>query len=257
MSGTMSRRFVPLPMDPPYHLIEMKDPTSIDQKASEIIPLPRGLILLSCLWITGSWIENIGIRTPIQPIAEDYSYGLRMLCSSMMIGITLGWPLLRLGVGRFIKPVRQTALDILVVVSGILVTVWPLRLLSTWTLEQTLLISGLLVNWTLLSGAIICLGAASRNGLARALLIAGLFGFIGIGAMLPDAAALTWWRPLDLMLQVTLPESAYLQNQAEGTELRILVQTLVAASGTWLTVLGLRRLKSTSGRSTIERVPSV
>ena len=252
----MWRQFVPWPMDPLYHLTEMNDSSASNPKPSAVVPLPRGLILLCCLWITGSWIENIGIRTPIQPIAEDYSYGLRMLCSSMMIGITLGWPLLRLGVSRFISPVRQTFLDILVVISGILVTVWPLRLLSTWSLEQTMLISGILVNWTILSGAIICLGTGSRNGLLRALLIVMLFGLIGVGAMLPDADALTWWRPLDLMLQITLPESAYLQEQAKQAELLILGQTLVAAIGTWLIVLGVRSLGSTSGRSTIERVPS-
>lgn len=243
-------------MDPLYHLTEMNDSSSSDTKPSKIIPLPRGLILLSCLWITGSWLENIGIQTPIQPIAEDYSYGLRMLCSSMMIGITLGWPLLRLGVGRFVSPVRQTLLDILVIVSGILVTVWPLRLLSTWSLEQTMLISGILVNWTILSGAFICLGAGSQNGLFRAALIVMLFGLIGVGAMLPDAEVLTWWRPLDLMLQSTLPESAYLQDQVQRTERLIIGQTLVAAVGTWLVVLGLKSLGSTSGRATIERVPS-
>ena len=220
------------------------------------IPLPRGLILLTCLWIAGSWVENIGLRTPIQPVAEDYSYGLRMLCASMVIGIVLAWPMLRLCVANFMKPVRQTLLDLAVVISGILITIWPLRLLSSWSVEQTILISGLMVNWAILSGAIVCYGTSTRSGIVRALLILVLFGVIGIGTLLPDPEDVAWWRPLDLILQVSLPDHA----APQGHELQLggilLGQSLVAAAGTWLLALGARGCQLRSGRPQTKRVPS-
>ena len=232
-------------MDLPYHLHEMSDRTTTPNST----PLPRGLIILACFWIAGSWLENIGINTPIQPIAEDYSYGLKMLCSSLLIGITLGWPLMRLVMSRFIKPIRQTLLDMIVVGAGILVTIWPLRLLSSWSVEQTAFITGIMMGWVGIAGGVICIGTSRNRGDVRSALILGLFCFIGIGAMLPQPESMHWWRPIDVMLQITLPENTHLLDTHPEGATRLLAQTLVAAAGIWLVVLGQAGLRGGSGRA--------
>ena len=242
----MWRRSAHSLMDPPYHLHEMTRPAP---PTAATTPLPRGLIVLSCLWIGGSWLENIGINTPIQPIAEDYSYGLQMLCSSLLIGITLGWPLMRLATSHFTRPVRQTLLDMSVVGSGILVTIWPLRLLSSWSVEQTILITGVLISWTLVVGGLICLGSSSDRSAVRSTLILGLFCFIGIGAMLPKPETLSWWRPVDVILEITLPRNTDILEPGPYEAVRALTQTVVAAAGIWLIVIGRNRLRSCSGRA--------
>ena len=233
-------------MDLPYHLHEM----STHPPTPNRIPLPRGLIILACLWIAGSWLENIGVNTPIQPIADDYSYGLKMLCSSLLIGITLGWPLMRLATSRFIKPIRQTLLDMTVVVAGILVTIWPLRLLSSWSVEQTVFITAVMMCWTIIAGGLICLGTSSDRSGVRSALILVLFCFIGIGAMLPQPNELHWWRPIDVILEITLSKNTHVVDLHPTGAIRILAQTLIAAAGIWLMAISQPRWRRRgSGRA--------
>ena len=225
----------------------MTTPSISQYPDSAPTPLPRGLILLACLWISGSWLENIGIRTPIQPVAQEYTFSLQMLCCSLMIGIVVGWTLMRLSVTRFVRPIRQSLLDIGVVTSGILVTIWPLRLLSTWSVEQTVLLSALLFGWTWLVGGVVCLGASSRSGLLRAALILSAFVLVGLEVVLPESGRLSWWRPLDLVLRFTeANRSGVAGGSPEGAGVAV-AQLLLAGSGLWLLVIGWRGLARDSG----------
>lgn len=223
--------------------------TALPDTTPQRTPLPRGLIIIACFWIAGSWLANIGIETPINPIAEDYSYGLKMLCSSLLIGITLGWPLMRLAATRFVRPLRQTALDMTVVVAGVLVTVWPLRLLSSWSIEQTTVITGVLLAWTGIAGGVICLGSSQERSSIRSVLILGVFCLIGLGAMLPQTGGMHWWRPIDVMLVITLPENTQLLAMQPEAAIRVLAQTLMAAGGVWLLAIGQGIARRSSGRA--------
>ncbi|MEC8321542.1 MAG: hypothetical protein VX012_09030, partial [Planctomycetota bacterium] len=182
--------------------------------------------------------------------------GLKMLCSSLLIGVTLGWPLTRLVGCRFVKPIRQTVLDMTVVTAGILVTIWPLRLLSSWSIEQTTLITGVLVSWTCLVGGVICLGTAPDRPGIRGAIILGLFCLIGVGAMLPPTEGMQWWRPIDVMLVITLPENTQMLGMHPEEAIRVLAQTLIAAAGIWMLAIGRGIERAGSGRSVPQRVGS-
>ena len=225
--------------------------TSPSDTTAQRTPLPRGLIIIACFWIAGSWVANIGVETPINPIADDYSYGLKMLCSSLLIGIILGWPLMRLAAQPFIRPVRQTALDMAVVMAGVLVTIWPLRLLSSWSIEQTTVITGVLLAWTGFAGGVICLGSSLERPSLRSGLILGSFCLIVLGAILPQSGALHWWRPIDVMLVITLPENTQLLAMEPEAARRVLAQTLIAASGVWLLAIGQGIVRGSSGRAVV------
>ena len=227
----------------------MVEQLQVTSRSSEATPLPRGLILVTCLWISGAWLQNIGIQTPIQPVEQEYTYGLQMLCCSLMLGILLGWPLMRLSVTRFVKPIRQTMLDMGVVSCGVLVTIWPLRLLSAWSVEQTALLTGILVAWVAVAGVLVCLGASSRSGLLRGGLILMLFTLVGLEAVLPDSERMHWWRPIDLVLRFTEMNASARSGDAPDGALSIVAQTFLVGCGAWLLAVGWRFLRRDSGES--------
>ena len=76
--------------------------------------LPRGLIFLASVWLVSSWLLAIGIRAPVQPSSASYPPGVRQMLLCVAAGLMIGWPLLRLSQTRPPYPIRQTLLDLLV-----------------------------------------------------------------------------------------------------------------------------------------------
>ncbi len=126
--------------------------------------LPRGLILLGSIWLIVSWMLSIGVQTPLRPSSASYTPGVAVMLLCVMIGLLIGWPLLRLSERPFAQPVRQVALDLLVLVALVQVVVWPLRLVTPWPPLRTAAVDATLAGWLLLVGAIV----ASAAGSARA-----------------------------------------------------------------------------------------
>ena len=137
--------------------------------------LPRGLILLACVWLIGSWLLSIGVRPPIEPSSASYTPGVRLMLVYIGIGLMIGWPLLRLSQSAVQRPIVQTLLDLIVLLSLIQVVIWPLRLVTPWTISRTAALDATLVGWTALVGAIIASAVGSRRAGVRNLAItAGL-----------------------------------------------------------------------------------
>src|SRR5688572_24541171 len=123
--------------------------------------LPRGLIFLSSLWLIGSWIIAIGIRAPVQPSSASYTPSVRLMLFCVTTGLMIGWPLLRLSQPRPPYPVRQTLLDLMVLLGLVQVVVWPLRLVTNWTPLRTAAIDATLAGWVMIAGAVVAAAISS------------------------------------------------------------------------------------------------
>ncbi len=163
--------------------------------------LPRGLILLACAWLIGSWLLSIGVKPPIEPSSASYTPGVRLMLVCIGIGLMIGWPLLRLSQSPTARPIVQTVLDLTVLASLIQVVIWPLRLVTPWTVARTAALDATLVGWTVLGGAVVASALGSRRDGVRNLAIAACLAIclLGpalavIGAIVPPVAG--WAEPL-------------------------------------------------------------
>ncbi len=134
------------------------------QQEEPPLVLPRGLILLASIWLVVSWAVAIGFRTPVEASSASYTPGVRLMLISAAIGLVIGWPLLRLSQGRAVYPMKQTVLDLVVLVALLQVVIWPLRLVTPWSPARTAALDATLVAWTILAGAVV----ASATGSDRA-----------------------------------------------------------------------------------------
>ena len=172
--------------------------TLMARTASPPLVLPRGLILLACVWLIGSWLLSIGVKPPIEPSSASYTPGVRLMLVCIGIGLMIGWPLLRLSAaagGPTARPILQTVLDLIVLLSLIQVVIWPLRLVTPWTLARTAALDATLVGWTVLAGAVVASAVGSgRDGVRNLAIVACLaMCLLGpalavIGAIVPPVA---------------------------------------------------------------------
>jgi hypothetical protein len=154
------------------------------------LTLPRGLIFMASLWLIGSWLITIGVRTPIQPVSASYTPAVRMMLLCLVIGLTIGWPLLRLSQGPSPHPVGQTVLDLVVLLALTQVVVWPLRLVTPWPVDRTAAIDATMTSWLLMIGAVVGGALATPRAGVRSLAMAVC---LAMGLLGP---ALAWLGPL-------------------------------------------------------------
>ncbi len=158
--------------------------------ASPPILLPRGLILLACAWLIGSWLLSIGVRPPVEPSSASYTPSVRLMLVYIGIGLMIGWPLLRLSQSAVARPIMQTVLDMIVLLSLIQVVIWPLRLVTPWTLSRTAALDATLVGWTVLGGAVVASAVGSRRAGVRNLAITACLAICLAGPAVVVIAAL-------------------------------------------------------------------
>lgn len=125
--------------------------------------MPRGLIFVASLWLIASWILALGVRMPVQPSSASYTPGVRLMLLCMMIGLLIGWPLLRLSQQATPFPLRQTMLDLIVLLTLCQVVIWPLRLVTPWTAGRTAAIDATIGGWLLLAGAVVAGAIGTRR----------------------------------------------------------------------------------------------
>ncbi len=173
--------------------------TLMVRTASPPLLLPRGLILLACVWLIGSWLLSIGVQPPIEPSSASYTPGVRMMLVCIGIGLMIGWPLLRLSQSATAHPILQTVLDLTVLLSLIQVVIWPLRLVTPWTVVRTAALDATLVGWTVLGGAVVASAVGSgRNGV-RNLAIAACLAMCLLGPALAAIGAIVGGSAEQLM----------------------------------------------------------
>ena len=153
----------------------------MQQPAAPTLLLPRGLILMASLWLVISWTAAIGFHTPIEASSASYTPGVRLMLISAAIGLMIAWPLLRLSQTPTPFPLKQTVLDIVVLLALVQVVIWPLRLVTSWTAARTAALDMTLVSWAILAGAFVASAVGSSRRGPRNLAILGCVGVCLIG----------------------------------------------------------------------------
>ncbi len=161
---------------------------AVSEPPAPSLVLPRGLILLASLWLVVSWTVAIGFRTPVEATSASYTPGVRLMLISAAIGLIIAWPLLRLSQTATPFPVRQTILDLIVLVALLQVVIWPLRLVTPWTTARTAALDATLLAWAALAGAFVASAVGSPRAGPRNLAIAACVGVCLIGPLLALAS---------------------------------------------------------------------
>tara|TARA_B100001059_G_scaffold230250_1_gene264204 strand:- start:149 stop:757 length:609 start_codon:yes stop_codon:yes gene_type:complete len=185
---------------------------------------------------------TMGPRGALDAVSDDHAEGLRLFSVTLMLGITLAWPMARLLLQRFTAPIRQTALDCIVLICSVEVTLWPLRLLSEWSVDRTLSITNILAGWILLMGAFIAVGAGSRRWTPRILILLAAMITTLCTPLLTTGEGLNWWSPIDITLGVSTIDPERLFGMSPWPGRTAVAQLVLVASGAWIIVFGARIL---------------
>lgn len=241
-----------------------------DSTASSQAPLarglfvPRGLVMLSALWVFTTWILLFGFRPPVQPQTASYGPTLEILFASIGVGIAIGWPLLRLSARPSSAPLLQSVFDAFAVFVLLQVVVWPLRLVSSWSLPRTWLVVAAIGVAVALSGAALALFGSSASRRVRTRAMAALaivavlpiaIGIVGEAvaptgspafAPAPPPGDATPWRTV---LEATVPASsptllwrcaAAIPLDPGSSEWALVRHGALLAAGLWVLAIALR-----------------
>jgi hypothetical protein len=143
------------------------------------ITLPRGLIFLASAWLLVSWLIAVGIRPPIHPSSSTYTPAAQVLLASIVLGGLVAWPLLRLSGPARSRPISQSLLDMVSLLVLLQIVLWPLRLVTSWTVSRLILIDLSICAWLTTCSAIIAIGITISSPFrtsAMLLLIAWILG---------------------------------------------------------------------------------
>lgn len=139
--------------------------------------LPRGLIFLASAWLLVSWLIAVGLRPPIHPSSTVYKPAAQVLLAYIVLGGIIAWPLLRLSGPVRDRPISQALLDLVSLCVLIQIVLWPLRLVTSWTVARLLLIDLSICAWLTTVGAIIAV-AITHRGMFRTCAMALLLAWV-------------------------------------------------------------------------------
>lgn len=145
--------------------------------------IPRGLVLLSSLWVFASWVTLFGLKPPVQPQAASYGPSIQVLFALTGVGIAVAWPLLRLSARPSAMPAGQAAIDAISVFVLLQVVIWPLRLVTNWTLARAIAVDTAIACAVMVTAALLALTQGSASRRARTLAMALAVGLV----LLPGA----------------------------------------------------------------------
>ncbi|MCC6908270.1 MAG: hypothetical protein IT430_10050 [Phycisphaerales bacterium] len=148
--------------------------------------LPRALLLWWSLWLLASWITAFGWRWGMQPSIAMYMTASKRMMLSVMLGVTIIWPLYRLVLRPAHTPRLLPLLDWAAIFATLQVLLWPMRVPTQWSALDVLLIDLTIFAWGLLYAALIAIGTAGAGRRHRALM---MLVCIAIAAAAPLAAA--------------------------------------------------------------------
>jgi hypothetical protein len=148
--------------------------------------VPRGLVMIAAIWVFLSWVLLFGLRPPIQPQAASYGPTLELLFISIGVGVAIGWPLLRLSARPSRAPIGQALFDAMALILLMQVVIWPLRLVSNWTIPRMWLIMASLGAAIAITGALLAAiqGSTNRAARTRAMALAVAIALAPLGVRL-------------------------------------------------------------------------
>jgi len=207
--------------------------------------VPRGLVVLASIWIFLSWVSLFGFHPPVQPQAASYAPSIQLLMMLIGIGIAIGWPLLRLSARPSSMPTAQAALDGLSIFVLFQVVVWPLRLVTNWTIARAVAVDASIASAIMLTAAILSItqGSCSPRTRAGGMLAAVVLVLapLAIGARASDSS---WGRMLTapsapaLIARCAEPSTIDPSQPDRG----LLFRAYALASAAWAVALGVHAL---------------
>jgi len=213
--------------------------------------LPRGLILLSAVWLIGSWVIAFGPRTPVQPSSASFTPGVRLMTLCLTFGLMIAWPLLRLSQQATPWPYRKVILDLVSLLALVQVVLWPMRIVTNWPASRVAAIDATVAGWLLLAGALVASAISSSRTGPRTLAMLGCVGMCLLGPALAWLGVLTGtdWLGLirlsPLMAVNTLGDGGAVPPSSE--QWRWIVLLGVAAAVAWIALVTVSSLRSRGG----------
>ncbi len=145
------------------------------------VRLPRFLLLWWSLWLLASWFMAFGWRWWIQPSIATYITASQRMMLSVMLGVTIVWPLYRLVLRPSHTPRLLPLVDWVAIFATLQVLLWPMRVPTQWSAVEVLLIDLTIFAWGLLYAALIGFGTmgAGRRRRATVMLLCVLLAVAG------------------------------------------------------------------------------
>jgi hypothetical protein len=161
------------------------DPSGADAAEQDSVPVfvPRALVFLGAIWALAAWIYLYGAKPPLQSQAASYAPSMQLFVTMLAVGITVGWPLMRLAGPPSSAPVRQAAIDAVALFTLAQIIVWPLRLVTTWTIPRTIAIDCAIGASIASVAAVLALSQGAGSRRARTATLAGIV----VAVLLPGA----------------------------------------------------------------------
>jgi hypothetical protein len=238
--------------------VELDDRTPADRRRFTV---PRGLVMLAALWTFASWTILFGLSPPVQAQAASYGPSITLLFTSVGVGLGVGWPLLRLTQQASAAPIRQSLADAAALVFLLQVVVWPLRLVTAWSMDRTLAVVAVFAIAASTIGAALAIAGRASSGRGRAAAMLVLVGatLAPTPLVLPDADAAAGPRVVG-EIAVSLSPAALLARFSAPEPLGLgaadlsLLRTAAAVSGAlWLCAFGVAFGVALAGRRTSPR----
>jgi hypothetical protein len=127
----------------------------------------------------------------VHPNSASFTPGVLLMLLCISVGMMIGWPLMRLSQSRSFWPIRQTLLDLIVILLLVQVVVWPLRLVTVWSPLRTAAMDAALAAWLLYIGAIIASTIGTDRPGPRMIAMAACIGVSLLGPALTFAGLLS------------------------------------------------------------------
>jgi hypothetical protein len=128
-------------------------------------------------------------------------------------GLCVLWPMVRVSQAPPVRPVRAMLVDLVAMLAPVQAVVWPMPLLTTWTLSIAAGLNLMIASWALLAGVIVAHGSASRSMVTRTLLMLVAVALVGaapgLGLYLGSVGSRAlpgWWEmlsPITATLELT------------------------------------------------------
>jgi len=195
--------------------------------------------MCSALWVFLSWVFIFGWHPPVQSQSASYGPSLNLLYVSVGIGIAIGWPLLRLSARPIPKPAMQAALDGLAIFMLLQIVVWPLRLVTSWTLSRALALDGALAAAIALTGALLALSSGDLRPRARSFAMAAM---VVIALLAPISTWMFGAEHVPAFVEAISPPALLARFSApkpldpDAAELRVLQGAVAVAGALWVVV---------------------
>ncbi|MFM7135168.1 MAG: hypothetical protein ACKO0W_12735, partial [Planctomycetota bacterium] len=205
---------------------------------------------LAAAWIFLAWIIIFGCKPPVQPHAASYADGLQLLFAMIAVGTSVLWPLLRLSGRPSSAPILQALFDAFAILVLLQVVVWPLRLVSNWTIERSIAIDCALAAALFTTAAILGIAQGKHGSRPRTIAMAVVVVLASIPPLIEragsaDDAFLPFAALSGPLLLGRLAEPNPLDPSAAEWALLKAAAALVGAA--WASVVVLRWAKGPAG----------